>query len=632
MNGADKYKEILHQYWGYDDFRGIQRDIIESIGSGKDTLGLMPTGGGKSITFQVPALSMPGTCIVITPLIALMKDQVKALRDLGIKATAIFSGQSREENIIALDNCILGGYKFLYVSPERLSSDIFLTKLRHLRISFITVDEAHCICQWGYDFRPSYLQIAEIRKEKPEVPVLALTATATPKVAKDIQKQLLFRKENVIRMSFERNNLAYFIYKTDLRYNGICRILNSIPGSSIIYTRNRQNCQDLSEQLNKEGFSSTFYHAGLQNSIKDERQSKWLRGEIRIMVATNAFGMGINKPDVRTVIHMDVPDSLEEYFQEAGRAGRDGQKSYAIMVMDGKEMQSFSRRLTQRFPEKETVKKLYQNACDYLQIAVGDGLNVTREFNLEEFCRIFHFHPIMARSALTLLDKAGYIEYADAEEGSSRLKIIATRNDLYRIVNGQEESIINSLLRHYGGIFINYIYLDESLICKETGLDMETIYHVLTGMNKKGILQYIPRKKIPLVTFKMKRVETEKIVLPREVYDDQRQNYADRLHAIKKYCTLETICRSKLLLNYFGEDQTHNCGICDVCQREKAYHISEDEFHAIRQHIINQLKDGPKKAFNINTNGINQYKLRQVIDYMRAKEEITMTNQDISLT
>lgn len=631
MKGADDYKEILHQYWGYDDFRGIQLDIIESIGSGKDTLGLMPTGGGKSITFQVPALSMSGTCIVITPLIALMKDQVRALRNLGIKATALFSGQSREENIVALDNCILGGYKFLYVSPERLSSDIFLTKLRHFKISFITVDEAHCISQWGYDFRPSYLQIAEIRKELPDVPVLALTATATPDVAKDIQKQLLFRKENVFRMSFERKNLAYFIYKTDHRYNGIRRILSSIPGSSIIYTRNRQNCQDISEQLNKEGFSSTYYHAGLQNSIKDERQSKWLHGETRIMVATNAFGMGINKPDVRTVIHMDIPDSLEEYFQEAGRAGRDGEKSYAIIVMDGKEMQIFNRRLSQRFPEEETIKEIYENVCDYLQVAVGDGLNVTREFNIEEFCRIFHSHPIMARNALSILDKAGYIEYTDAEEGDSRLKISATRNDLYRIVNGLEETIINSMLRHYGGIFINFVYLDESLICKETGLDMETVYHALTGMNKKGVLQYIPRKKIPLITFRMKRIKKEKITLPKEVYEDRRQSYAFRLKAIKEYCTLETTCRSKLLLGYFGEKQTHDCGICDVCQREKAYHINEDEFQSIRQHIISQLKDGPQKAYDINTNGINQYKLRQVIDYMRAKEEIIMNDQDIYL-
>ena len=631
MNSADNYKEILHQYWGYDDFRGIQRDIIESIGSGKDTLGLMPTGGGKSITFQVPALSMSGTCIVITPLIALMKDQVRTLRNLGIKATALFSGQSREENIKALENCILGNYKFLYVSPERLSSEIFLTKLRHLKISFITVDEAHCICQWGYDFRPSYMQIAEIRKELPDVPVLALTATATPEVAKEIQKQLLFRKENVIRMSFERKNLAYFIYKADLRYNGIRRILNSVPGSSIIYTRNRQNCQDLSEQLNKDGFSSTYYHAGLQNSIKDERQSKWLRGETRIIVATNAFGMGINKPDVRTVIHMDIPDSLEEYFQEAGRAGRDGAKSYAIMVMDGKEMQIFSRRLAQRFPEEETIKKIYENVCDYLKIAVGDGLNVTREFNIGEFCRIFHSHPIMTQNALLILDKAGYIEYADAEEGNSRIKINATRNDLYRIVNGQEETIVNSMFRHYGGIFINFVYLDESLICKETGLDMETVYHTLTGMTKKGVLQYIPRKKIPLITFKRKRIEKEKVTLPKTAYEDRRQSYAFRLKAIKEYCTSESTCRSKLLLSYFGEKKTHDCGICDVCQREKAYHITEDEFQSIRQHIINQLKDGPHKAFDINTDGINQYKLRQVIDYMRAKEEIIMHDQDISL-
>lgn len=632
MNEADKYKEILRQYWGYQEFRGIQYDIIKSIGSGKDTLGLMPTGGGKSITFQVPALSMPGTCIVITPLIALMKDQVRALRALGIKATALFSGQSREQNLAAMDNCILGGYKFLYISPERLSSELFLTKLHRMEVSFITVDEAHCISQWGYDFRPSYLEIAKIREIKTQAPILALTATATPEVVQDIQQQLHFPQKNVFRMSFERKNLAYMVHKVEIKYKGVLEILDSTPGSSIIYTRNRQHCQELSELLNQQGYSATFYHAGLENAVKDTRQAQWLSGKIRIMVATNAFGMGINKPDVRTVIHMDLPDSLEEYFQEAGRAGRDGEMAYAVMMMDGKELELSRRRVAQRFPQKEMICQLYEKVCDYLQIAEGDGLNITREFNIEEFCRLFHSHPVMTRSALELLEKAGYIEYTDAEEGSSRLWIKATRSQLYRLINGTEETVVNAMLRHYGGIFIEFIYLDEELICHETGLDRETVYQSLVGMSKRGIIEYIPRKKIPLITFKRKRVNKERIYLSKEVYEDRKDSYAFRLKAIQEYSTHTTVCRSRLLLKYFGENINHDCGICDICQREQSYHISDEEFEALRQHIINQLKKGPVKAYDINIAGLNPYKVRQVVDYMRGKEEIVMDGLFISLS
>lgn len=632
MNEADKYKEILRQYWGYQEFRGIQYDIIKSIGSGKDTLGLMPTGGGKSITFQVPALSMPGTCIVITPLIALMKDQVRALRALGIKATALFSGQSREQNLAAMDNCILGGYKFLYISPERLSSELFLTKLHRMEVSFITVDEAHCISQWGYDFRPSYLEIAKIREIKTQAPILALTATATPEVVQDIQQQLHFPQKNVFRMSFERKNLAYMVHKVEIKYKGVLEILDSTPGSSIIYTRNRQHCQELSELLNQQGYSATFYHAGLENAVKDTRQAQWLSGKIRIMVATNAFGMGINKPDVRTVIHMDLPDSLEEYFQEAGRAGRDGEMAYAVMIMDGKELELSRRRVAQRFPQKEMICQLYEKVCDYLQIAEGDGLNITREFNIEEFCRLFHSHPVMTRSALELLEKAGYIEYTDAEEGSSRLWIKATRSQLYRLINGTEETVVNAMLRHYGGIFIEFIYLDEELICHETELDRETVYQSLVGMSKRGIIEYIPRKKIPLITFKRKRVNKERIYLSKEVYEDRKDSYAFRLKAIQEYSTHTTVCRSRLLLKYFGENINHDCGICDICQREQSYHISDEEFEALRQHIINQLKKGPVKAYDINIAGLNPYKVRQVVDYMRGKEEIVMDGLFISLS
>lgn len=620
---CDKYKTLLQKYWGYEDFRGIQREIIESIGKGKDTLGLMPTGGGKSITFQIPAMAQPGTCLVITPLIALMKDQVTALRKRGIKATALYSGQSREENLIALDNCILGDYKFLYISPERLSSETFLTKIKHMNISFITVDEAHCINQWGYDFRPSYLQISKIREIKPNTPILALTATATPEVAKDIQERLGFKEENVFRMSFERKNLAYVIYHTDYSMNGLLKVLEGIKGSCIIYTRNRQYCQELSEQLNKLGHKSTFYHAGLSNGIKDSRQNDWQNNNTRIMVATNAFGMGIDKPDVRLVIHLDIPDSIEEYFQEAGRAGRDGQKSYAIIILDGKELEISKRRLGQRFPKEEYIKDIYEKICFFLQIAEGDGLNVTREFNMEQFCRNFKAHPIMARNAIEILKNANFVDYFDEDEGASRLVIRATRNELYAIVERNEEKIINSILRHYGGIFINYIILDEELICHETGLDMDTVYHTLVGLSKKGVLDYIPKKRIPKITFKRRRIDKEKICIPNNVYEVQKEKYAYRLNAIQEYCTITDECRSKLLLKYFGETKTHNCGICDYCRNQSNYSLSNEEYESIRRVIINQLKEGPIKAYNINTNGINSHKLNMTLDRMRANEEIT---------
>lgn len=628
----DKYKDLLHKHWGYEDFRGIQREIIESIGSGKDTLGLMPTGGGKSITFQVPALAFPGTCIVITPLIALMKDQVTALRKRGIKATALHSGMTHEEILIALENCILGDYKFLYVSPERLTSESFLMKIKHLNVSFITVDEAHCINQWGYDFRPSYLQIAKIRELKPNSPILALTATATPEVAKDIQIRLGFKEENVFRMSFERKNLAYIVYHTDYRMQGLLRIIESIKGSCIIYTRNRQNCQELSDELNKLGHKATFYHAGLANAIKDSRQNDWHNNNIRIMVATNAFGMGIDKSDVRIVIHMDLPDSIEEYFQEAGRAGRDGAKAYAIIISDGKELETSKRRLSQRYPKKEFIKDIYEKICCFLQIAEGDGLNITREFNTEQFCRNFKAHPVMTRNAIEILKNAGYIEYADEDEGTSRLTIKATRNELYQISEENEEKIINSLLRHYGGIFINYIYLDEKLICHETGVDMDTIYHTLIGLSKKGFVDYIPKKRIPLITFKKKRVDKERLIIPYNVYDIQKEKYTFRLHAIQEYCTIKEECRSRLLLKYFGESRTHNCGICDYCRNHNNYTISKEENKEIRLHITKELGNGPKKAYEINTSGININKLRMVLNEMRANEEIFSDGLLISLT
>ncbi|MBO4839522.1 MAG: RecQ family ATP-dependent DNA helicase [Bacteroidaceae bacterium] len=627
----DTYLSILKQYWGYDDFRGIQRDIIESIGSGRDTLGLMPTGGGKSITFQVPALARPGMCLVITPLIALMKDQVEALNSRGIKAACIHSALSHEQMLVILENCVFNAYKFLYISPERLGSELFLRKLGHMRISFITVDEAHCICQWGYDFRPSYLQIANVRKVKPNCPILALTATATPEVTKDIQKNLNFKEENVFRMSFYRPNLAYKVLHADATMLGLLQLLNEYEGSCIVYTRNRQRCGDLAKQLMEYGYTATYYHAGLKAGEKDERQNAWLRGDCRIMVATNAFGMGIDKPDVRLVVHVDLPDSIEEYFQEAGRAGRDGKPASSVIVMDGKELELSKRRVKQHFPELDFVRKVYEDICCFLQLAVGDGMNVTREFNMERFCVAFHYHPLMLTSALDILDKAGYIEYRDAEEGTSRLRIDATRNQLFSALDSQGEQIILAMLRRYGGIFVDFVYIDEDMISRDAGLTMDIIYQDLKELARRGLVSYIPRKHIPLITFRQRRVMTEELEFPYGVYAMRKEAYVYRLNAMRAYCVNTEECRSRLLLRYFGETKTHRCGICDVCELEDTTGITEAEYLQIRERILSQLLNGPVKASELDIKGIRPHSLTWALDYMRAKEELVADGPFIRL-
>ena len=460
------YKEILKQYWNYDNFRGIQEEIIESIGKGHDTLGLMPTGGGKSITFQVPALAQPGLCLVITPLIALMKDQVRNLRDRGIKALAVYSGMTREEIVVALENCIFGDYKFLYISPERLDTDIFRAKLRNMKINMITVDESHCISQWGYDFRPAYLKISEI-------PVLALTATATPEVVKDIQTKLGFREDSrIFRMSFERKNLAYIVRNTESKQEELLHILNSVSGSAIVYTRNRKRTREVAELLVNNEITATFYHAGLNNDVKDQRQRSWLSGESRVMVATNAFGMGIDKPDVRLVIHVDLPDSPEAYFQEAGRAGRDGQKAYAVLLYAKSDKATLSKRITDTFPDKEYIRKVYEDVNYYFQMAMGDGLGCTFAFNLDEFCRNFKHFPVQADSALKILTRAGYLEYTDEQDNASRILFTIHRDELYKLreTDPETEKLINVILRSYTGLFTDYAYINEDSLAIRSGL------------------------------------------------------------------------------------------------------------------------------------------------------------------
>ncbi len=631
------YKKILKDFWGYDSFRGIQEEIISSIGSGKDTLGLMPTGGGKSVCFQVPTLAMDGMCIVVTPLIALMKDQVSQLRLRDIKAEAVYSGMIRSEIERVLENCIYGNFKFLYVSPERLGTELFQAKLRYMRnICMICVDEAHCISQWGYDFRPAYLEIANLRRLIPyHVPVLALTATATPRVVDDIQDRLFFQEKNVFSMSFERKNLVYVVRETENKEDELIHILSSVQGgSAIVYTRSRRLTSEIAHHLEECGISAENYHAGLTEAERDLRQRNWTKGRCRVMVATNAFGMGIDKPDVRLVIHYNVPDSIEAYFQEAGRAGRDGKRSYAVLLYNNQDQGKLRRRISETYPDIDYIKDTYDNICYFFQVGIDEGKNRTFQFSMEKFCQAFRQFAVQTDSALHLLHNAGYIDYCTDPEFKSRVRFVLSKEDLYRLHEGSQrrETVINCLLRTYTGLFADYVYIDELQMSHITGIGVEPIYEELKNLSQHRIIDYIPRSNQPTITYMTGRVEGRDLYIAPNVYADRKEDYRIRIEEMLKYASSNNQCRSRLLLEYFGEKDVEDCGQCDVCRRRRKKK-AESASPSVRKQISDMLRDGEWHSVKeLNKLNVNRDKIDTALREMIEEEELEMDAGMISLS
>jgi len=587
----DIFHHILKQYWGYDDFRPLQEDIIRSVADGKDTIGLMPTGGGKSLTFQVPALAKEGICLVVTPLIALMKDQVENLKSRDIKAAAIHSGLSRDEINMTLDNCIFGGTKFLYLSPERLSTELFQEKVVQMNVNLLAIDEAHCISQWGYDFRPSYLKVADIRELIPETPVLALTATATPEVVDDIQERLHFKKKNLFQKSFHRSNLAYVVRPSEDKEQQLLNIISKIPGSAVVYVRNRKKTKEYAELLLKNGISASSFHAGMPQEVKDKRQKQWTNGEIRVIVSTNAFGMGIDKPDVRLVVHMDAPDSLEAYFQEAGRGGRDGKKAYAVLLWSNNDKARLKRGAALSFPEKDKILNVYDALGNFFQLAVGSGFGMIYDFNMGQFCKAYRMNVMTVFNSLKILQRAGYLEFTEELELSAKVHFIMRRDDLYKfqVANEDYDRFIKLLLRSYTGLFTEYVPIDEDLLAKRMNVSRDTIYQYLVKLSQIRVVKYIPQKKTPLISYTSSREDSKYIELRKEVYQDRKEKYEQRIASVMDYGTVNHICRSKQLLAYFGQQGGDNCGKCDVCQDMKKTELSLDQFNDIQELVKDAL-------------------------------------------
>jgi len=591
---VEAYQQILKKYWGFDSFRPLQDEVVKSIMDGRDTLALMPTGGGKSITFQVPALAMDGICLVVTPLVALMQDQVENLKSKGIKAMSIHSGMSRNEIDIAYDNAIYGGFKFLYISPERLSTELFQAKLIHLKVNLIAVDEAHCISQWGYDFRPSYLKISELRDLLPGIPLLALTATATSKVVLDIMEKLCFNTPNVLKKSFERSNIAYVVRQCEDKEQQMLNILKSVKGSAIVYVRNRKETRNLALLLNQNGIPAEFFHAGVEPEKKELRQKHWTQGLIRVMVSTNAFGMGIDKSDVRVVIHMDSPDSLEAYFQEAGRAGRDGRKAYSVFLWSKNDQRNLRRQVTQSFPEITEIKRVYEALGNFFQIAMGSGFQVSYDFNIQRFCDAYGFSSITVFNSLKILDRAGYITFNEVMNLPSRVHFLIQRDDLYKfqVANAELDGFIKILLRSYTGFFTEYVAVNEYLLGTRANMSHQQVYDFLKRLASLKVISYVPQKKSPMVTYAQSREETHRLVFTKEIYENRKVNYSERVEKVIEYASGVLKCRSQSLLSYFGQTTSKPCGHCDVCIDRKKQNLSTDQFEIIEKMIVEIVSQG----------------------------------------
>ncbi|WP_294068723.1 RecQ family ATP-dependent DNA helicase [Proteiniphilum sp. UBA1028] len=594
---TELFHQILYDYWGYSSFRPLQEQIIQSVWEGRDTLGLMPTGGGKSLTFQVPVMGMKGICLVVTPLISLMKDQVDNLRERGIKAAAVYSGMSRDEIITTLENCIFGDYKFLYVSPERLSSDIFITKLQAMDVCLLVVDESHCISQWGYDFRPSYLKISDIRRLLEGVPLLALTATATHEVVDDIQEKLSFKEKNVFQKSFARDNLSYVVRNADNKLAELVHILQTVQGASIVYVRSRKQTKEISLLLRKAGFAADFFHAGLSHEEKIHKQNAWKLDECRVIVATNAFGMGIDKPDVRTVIHMDLPNSLEEYFQEAGRAGRDGGRSYSVILYTAADSAKLKKRIADSFPGRDFILRVYEALGNYYQVAVGAGYNDVYDFSLHEFCLSFKLPFLQTHHALKILELAGYIEYTEEIDLRSRIRFLIYRDEMYTLhLEKDADELLHTILRNYTGVFSDDVYIDESMLAVRTGKNRKEIAEMLISLSRMRYIRYIPQKKTPFIVFTTSREEVQFVTIPREVYEERKKRFEKRIYSMIGYVEEDAVCRSRMLLIYFGEKNPKDCGRCDVCLKRNETGLSNCEFRQIEGRLKESLsKEQPRR-------------------------------------
>jgi ATP-dependent DNA helicase RecQ len=622
-------KNILVKYWGHAAFRPLQEEIIQSVLDGKDTLALLPTGGGKSICFQVPALAKEGLCLVITPLIALMQDQVENLKRKNINAVAIYSGMHRNQIELALDNCMFGDVKFLYLSPERLETEKFRAVLNRLNVNIIAVDEAHCISQWGYDFRPPYLRIAAIREFLPHVPVLALTATATPDVVKDIQEKLGFAQENLFQKSFERTNLTYVVQNEENKLGRLLRICNRIQGTGIVYVRNRRRTKEISDFLNTQKISSDFYHAGLDPATRDKRQTAWMNGQTRVVVSTNAFGMGIDKPNVRFVVHMDLPDSLEAYFQEAGRGGRDGLQSYAVVLYENSDVIDLKHNLALSYPAIDVVKKVYHSLGNYFQLATGGGKDRSFDFELSEFCNQYKLNQVIAFNALKFLEKEGYIMLSEDVGAPSLVHIKTKKENLYRfqVENPVYDAFIKLLLRSYTGLFTMFVRISEAEIARRMPMQLNDVIKTLQVLNQNGLITYVPRKNKPQLVYLTERLDVNSLQISKQHYHDRMKSAEKRIESVINYVSGTNKCRSQLLLEYFGEKSSQRCGRCDVCIERNKLELSDFEFKKVAEQLEPLITD---KALNLEEivdriQGLNEDKVIKAFRWLLDNDKIVAT-------